>query len=263
MTYITPTPPTPISPSPASFQLEAVIVCDGYPDFLAQTLPHNKQLFDKIVVVTSYEALQTRRICEHWHVQCVMTDDLQTRKGLFCKGKGINAGLNALGKAGWVAHIDADIFLPPQTRLLLQNAQLDPSMLYGIDRFLVRGHQEWLEFIEQPRLQHESETYIHLNAFPLGTRVMHHYAGGYVPIGFFQLWNPTVSGVTSYPEDHTDAGRGDTLFAQQWPRAKRSLLGELVGYHLESEDARNAANWCGRKTSYFGVSKARGNRHVD
>ncbi len=46
----------------------------------------------------------------------------------------------------WVVHLDADIWLPPQTRLLLQNANLDPSMIYGIDRFCVKGYAEWDRF---------------------------------------------------------------------------------------------------------------------
>jgi hypothetical protein len=44
---------------------------------------------------------------------------------------------------------------------------------------------------------------------------MYRHAGGFVPIGFFQLWNPGVSGIRCYVSEHTDAGRGDTLFAQQ------------------------------------------------
>ena len=61
-------------------------------------------------------------------------DLLDTRKGVFNKGKGINEGLAILAKGGWVVHLDADMWLPPQTRLLLQQAKLDKSMVYGIDR---------------------------------------------------------------------------------------------------------------------------------
>jgi hypothetical protein len=247
--YIVPNPPP--TPEPVPFKLEAVIVSDKYSDFLAQTLSSNKFLFDRIVVVTSYEDTETRKLCEFLHVECLPTDVLESRKGKFCKGRGINVGLDALSKTGWVVHMDADIYLPPQTRLLLQNADLDPTHLYGIDRFIVRGFEEWAEFQSKPRLQHEAETYVHLNAFPLGTRVMHIHNGGWVPIGFFQLWSPSGSGVYSYPEGHTNAGREDTLFSQQWPRRRRSHLAEIIGYHLESHDARNASNWSGRTTAPF------------
>src|SRR5580658_1551538 len=252
MTYADPNPPA--TPSTRPFSMEAVIVCDKYADFLAQTLPHNKFLFDRIVVVTSFEDKATQRVCEFHHVECMRNDELQSRKGEFHKGKGINAGLQALSLKGWTVHMDADIYLPPQTRLLLQAADLDPAFIYGIDRFNVRGFEAWAEFQGVPKLQHENETYIHLGAFPIGTRVMHRHAGGYVPIGFFQMWNPGASGVHRYPEEHSSAGRGDTVFAQQWPRSRRGFLPEIVGYHLESRDASNAANWSGRTTAPFALS---------
>lgn len=247
--------PTPPPPPPRGFKMECVIVCDQYADFLQQTLPHNKYLFDRIVVVTSYEDKATQRVCEYNHVQCIPTDVTEQRKGHFCKGAAINVGLAALDGDGWVVHLDADIYLPPQTRLLIEAADLDKAMVYGIDRFIVRGWEQWQEFIERPRLLHEDETWIHMTAFPVGTRVMHKHQGGYVNIGFFQMWSPSVSGVARYPEGHTDAGREDTLFLQDWPRAKRGFIPEIVGYHLESDDATRASNWNGRKTAPFSFKK--------
>jgi hypothetical protein len=234
------------------FALEAVLVSDRYSDFLAHTLPHTKYLFDKIVVVTSYEDKETQRVCEFHHVMCIKTDELMARKGEFHKGKGINSGLEQLSMKGWVVHLDADMYLPPQTRILIERAKLDPSNIYGIDRFIVKGYKKWAEFVAKPKLQQEAETYIHLNnSFPLGTRVMHGFAGGWLPIGFFQMWSPSVSGIKVYPDAHTSAGRGDTLFAEQWPRSKRVMIPEIVGYHLESENSTMAANWNGRTTALF------------
>lgn len=253
MSYV-PTEPCPPPAPYEGFKMEAVIVCDRYHDFLRNTLPSNKFLFDRIVVVTSPEDKETQKLCEFYHVECVRTDSLRSRWGEFCKGKAINEGLDRLTKKDWVVHMDADIFLPPQTRLLLEQAKLDKSMIYGIDRFLVKGATAWQEFLEMPKLQHECNAYIHMNAFPIGTRVMHDFAGGYVPIGFFQLFNPCVSGVTTYPDEHTTAGRGDTVFAQKWPRAKRGFIPEIVGYHLESPNAKMAENWNGRVTAPFSAS---------
>jgi hypothetical protein len=253
--YHEPPCPIPVCPSPVEpFYIEAVVVSDGYSDFLRHTLPHTKFLFDKIVVVTSHEDKKTQRICEWNHVEVVTTDLLETRKGKFCKGKGINVGLDALTKKNWVAHLDGDILLPPQTRIILEKADLDKNFIYGFDRFNVRGVKALDEFLDAPRLQQECNTYIHLNGFPLGTRVMHDFAGGYVPLGFGQIWSPSVSGVYEYPDEHTDAGRGDTVFSQIWPRSKRGFIPEIVAYHLESTDAKNAANWNGRTTAPFSHS---------
>jgi hypothetical protein len=247
MSYVDPGP----GPARAHFKMEGVIVCDHYHDFLRNTLPHNKYLFDKLVVVTSYEDKETQRVCEYNHVECIVSDVMESRKGHFRKGMGINVGLAALDQDGWVVHLDADILLPPQARILLERAELDRRMIFGIDRFIVKGFKAWEKFREEMPLQHECDAYVHLDAFPLGTRVMSAAGGGYVPIGFFQMWNPAVSGVRRYPEGHTSAGREDMLLAKMWARAQRGFIPEVVGYHLESEDAVMSSNWNGRKTAVF------------
>lgn len=243
--------PPPFDPN---FKVEAIVVCDQYADFLRHTLPQNKFLFDKLVVVTSYEDKRTRKLCEFYHVECIATDVLRSRHGMFCKADGINEGLSNLGMQDWVIHLDADIWLPPQTRILLQRANLAKRMVYGIDRFIVKGARAWEEFLELPKLQHEDEVWIHMGAFPLGTRVMQLQFGGYVPIGFFQMWNPRVSEVKEYPSGHTDAARTDTMFAALWPRGLRGFIPEIISYHLESVDSAKAANWNGRTTAPFSVT---------
>ncbi len=232
------------------FKLECVIVCREYSDFLAYTLPHNKQLFDRLVVVTSTEDKKTAKLCEFYHVKCVICPALSL-PGMF-KGDAIEVGLRHLDCDGWVLHLDADIWLPPQTRRLLERARLDPTMVYGADRFNVRGPKAWMKFLRSPKLQHENEAYIHLSNhdFEVGTRVMAHDTG-WVPIGFFQLWHPKRSGVRNYPTAHSDAGRTDMLFSKKWPREKRGFIPEIVCYHLESTDATGGANWRGRKTAEF------------
>lgn len=240
-----------------SFKIECVITCCGFSDFLAESLPTNRALFDKMVVVTDYEDKDTKRVCDYWNVMCVRTDVFESRKGNFNKGKGINVGMNALAGDGWMVHMDADILLPPTTRTLLETANLDPAGVYGIDRLMVIGETQWRDFISKPDLQQEGWSdygdcgkFIHIHkTFRVGTRVAH--PSGWLPIGFFQLWHPKVSGVTTYPEQHTDAGRGDMLFSLKWPRSKRHMIPEIIAYHLESEQAPMGQNWGGRKTKPF------------
>lgn len=232
--------------------LESVITCVDYGDFLAHTLPHNRVLFDRTVVVTAPEDKETRRVCEYWHVECIPTDVFDTRWGNFCKGSGVNVGLAVLNKRDWVLHLDADIMLPPLTRKMLEQAELDPTFLYGCDRYVIKG-DKWHSFMSLPHLQHENHTWVHANAFPLGTRLCPYEKGwGYIPIGFFQLWSPSGSGISRYPEGHTTAAREDTQFAMQWPRGKRALLPEIIAYHLESDDSVKGNNWNGRITNKFG-----------
>jgi len=233
-------------------KIECVITSVGYADFLCETLPHNRVLFDHMVVVTAPEDKETRRLCEFWNVTCVPTDAFETRWGKFCKGKAINEGLQALDRDAYLLHLDADILLPPLTRKHLEFIKPNPDFIYGIDRHICRDYDEWRSFMAMPQLQHENKAYVHMDKFPMGTRLCVEADGwGYIPIGFFQLWHAS-SGNLKYPEDHSDAGRTDTMFAMQWPRAKRALIPEIVGYHLESVDAHVAANWNGRVTARFG-----------
>lgn len=235
-------------------RLEAVTCCVNYADFLAETLPHNRHLFDHLVVVTAPEDVETQRVCEYWHVEVLLTDAFRSRWGEFCKGCGINEGLAALKLDDWVLHLDADIMLPPLTRQLLEAAELDPSVLYGADRHVIPSIQQWREHMALPRLQQENGMYVHVDAYRMGTRFAAEQHGGYLPIGFFQLWNPKVSGVTVYPQQHNGAGRTDMLFALNWRRGKRALLPEVVAYHLESELVPQGTNWDGRATARFGVA---------
>jgi len=205
-----------------------------------------------MIVVTAPEDKETRRMCEFWHVETVLTDAFESRWNKFCKGKGINAGLKKLEKTDWVLHLDADIVLPPLTRRLLEKMDLDPSFVYGIDRHIVPNYKSWRKFLEKPPLQQENRTFVHADRFRIGTRVAPEHFDGYLPIGFFQLWNPKASGVTEYPDQHLDAGRGDMLFAAKWPRNKRAFIPEIIGYHIESEVCGvMGANWDGRKTPPF------------
>ena len=117
------------------------------------------------------------------------------------------------------------------------------------------SYREWQKFVCLPRLQQEDETWMHLDGFPLGVRVLH--AHKYIPIGFMQIWN-AASGILKYPENHTTAARTDMQFAELWPRNRRGLIPEIVAYHLESEPASMGANWNGRATKKFSPDEGEG-----
>lgn len=237
--------------------LEGVIVCVNYADFLAHTLPHNKIHFDRLVIVTDTKDARTKSLCEFYHVECVQTDVFYRNGDKFNKGAGINAGLDRLSKQDWVLHLDADMYLPPLTRTILNNLPLQPDKVYGADRLMCPSYSEWMRFMDSPPKTQEAWIYIHLTAFRMGVRIAEYMTkgGGYEPIGYFQLWNPTGSGVNRYPEQHATADRTDVLHIKRWPREKRELLPELVTVHLDSEGLTTAEmgkNWNGRRTAIFG-----------
>jgi glycosyltransferase involved in cell wall biosynthesis len=236
--------------------LEGVIVCVNYSDFLAHTLPYNKTMFNKLVVVTDTKDTATKKLCEYHHVECVQTDVFYDNGDTFNKGKAINVGLSKLTMSDWVVQLDADIYLPPLTRQILDRIELDSKTIYGIDRLMCPDYKSWIEFIENPKPIQEAYIYIHPTAFPVGVRIAEYMSKGYEPIGYFQMWNPKATGIFTYPDKHGKADRTDVLHAKQFTRLKRQLIPELLCIHLESEGltiGNMGKNWNGRKTSWFGI----------
>lgn len=235
-------------------KLEAVTICVNYSDFLAHTLPHNKNHFDKMVIVTDTKDHATKRVCDYYNVMCVQTDVFYENGNKINKGKGINEGLKHLDGDGWVVHMDADIYLPPLTRSILERIDLDKETIYGIDRMMCPTYQKWIDFIDNPSPMHEGWIYVHTTAFPLGVRIAEYKNKGWEPIGFFQLWNPKGSGVYEYPKNHGSVDRSDVLFAKNFPRNKRQLIPEILSIHIDSEEMVSMGkNWSGRQTAKFNL----------
>lgn len=236
-------------------KIEAVVTCVNHADILAHTLPINIHHVDKYVVITAPEDKDTQRVARYWGANCVLTDSFRTRWGEFCKGAGINDGLAVCEKADWLLHMDCDIALPPVFRNYVENAKLDKTMLYGVDRAEFKSYRDWQRFIGNPQLHTGGQNCfidVHHHGKRLGTRLHFGHAGGYVPLGFLQLWN-IESGVLEYKEGHTDAAREDNEFSLKWPRSKRGFLPEVIVYHLESEDSPMGVNWKGRQSKPFQI----------
>ena len=247
-------------------KLEAVIVCVNYSDFLAHTLPTNKQFFDRIVVVTDTKDLKTKHICEYYHIECIQTDSFY-KDGVFNKANGINEGLKRISRADWVVQMDADIYLPPLTRTILEkiNKHLLKDSLYTMDRMMCPTYEAWQQHLINPTHTHTGFIYIHPTLFPIGVRIAEYMNEGYEPIGYFQMWNPNGSNIHTYPTDGIGADRTDVLHAKAFPRSKRVLLPELICIHLDSEDLNlkdMGKNWFGRKTKEFSPNTSTHNSQV-
>lgn len=248
--------------------LEGIIVCVNYSDFLAHTLPYNRNQFNNLVVVTDTKDDETRKICEFYHVKCIQTDIFYENNNEFNKGAAINYALSQLEKKEWVLHLDADIYLPPLTRTILENLPLEKDKIYGVDRLMCNSYEEWIAYINSPKPIQEGWIFIHLSAFPMGVRLAEYMNknAGYEPIGYFQLWNPKGSGVYDYPTQHDFCDRTDVLHCKKFERKKRELLPEIVVIHLDSEGSipdNMGKNWKGRKTAFFGPSETSQKEGVD
>lgn len=241
-------------------KLEAVTVCVGYADFLAETCVHNRPHFDRWVIVTSPDDHETIELCRRRNLDIVLTEDFRRSEDArpFNKGRGISRGINFLSDDAWTLHLDADIVLPRLTRQMLDLAHLDPTCLYGADRIELHSWEEWQALLASGYL--DDQHGYHLCAIPckkpIGTRVIKAHEG-YTPIGFFQLFH-NRHGVNrgwrmnDYPANNSDAAHSDIKFALQWDRRKRVLLPEVLVVHLDSAVSEMGANWAGRTTPRFG-----------
>lgn len=234
-------------------KIECVIVSLNYSDFLSHTLPHNKNFFNRMVVVTDTKDIETKRVCEFFNVECVQTDAFYLDSDVPNKSRGINAGLERLDLDGWVLQLDADIYLLPQTRNILESFILDEKKLYGIDRLMCNSYEEWMHFIHKSKPIYEGWIYCHLDRFPVGTRIIQYNSGfGYMPIGYFQLWNPGGCGIYDYPIENAGFDRTDVVHLKRWDKSNIGFIPDLVCIHLASESHKQGQNWQGRKTSKFG-----------
>lgn len=237
-------------------KFQAVIVCINYSDFLKITLPNNKQYFDRVVVVTDTKDLETLKVCNFYNVKCIQTEAFYSDgEKVPNKAKGINEGLKDLNLNDWIIQMDADIWLPPLTRQILEQYPLEQDSIYGIDRLMCNSYQEWIDFIHMNKKDiphiHEGWIYLHMDHFPVGQRIVQYHGEGYMPIGFFQLWHPQGSGIHSYPVEIVGFDRTDVLHLKQFNREKRKFIPDFVCIHLASEEHAMGQNWNGRKTKGF------------
>lgn len=232
--------------------LECVIICVNYDDFLSVTLPRNMQHFDRIVVVTSHADLKTKALCSKWGVDCIPTNCFYDDGDKFNKSRGINLGIGHLKSSDWILHLDADIVLPHNFRHLLKRAHLNAENIYGADRQNVFGYDHWETHKHKLEPHYKDKYFVDaVKEFPMGARIVHSQHG-YSVIGYFQLWHKSKG--HQYPHHQGSCEHDDLLFSCLWPRKNRILLPEIFVYHLESGDGPvpMGLNWNGRKSPPFG-----------
>ena len=226
-----------------NIRIDALTTCVGLSDILSWMLLFSKSAFDRLVVVTKPTDTDTIRVCDFHNVEVFKTEAFGER---FNKGRAINACLAYMQPKGFVAHCDCDILLPNHTRKVLQSIGLQEDCIYGFDRYTLKTPKQLFNFISQPKPFLESNVYIHTDRFPIGARVYKSEYGGYLPIGFAQIWH--MSHFKGYEEIHETAARGDMRVSMTYPRNKRIFIPEIIALHIESEPSPVGYNWEGRKS---------------
>jgi glycosyltransferase involved in cell wall biosynthesis len=226
-----------------SSRLEAVTTCVGFDDLLDETLKRNMPHVDTMIVVTNHSDKRTQQVARKHGATCVPTDLFYKDGRHFNKGAAINAGLDYFRYHGWRLHFDSDIVFPDNFRRLLFNHQhLDPFCLYGADRMDVVGQEEIRDFLNKGDQQHRHTLLLGPNVGKLSHRLVCNLRG-YLPLGFFQLWNARTQ--KPYPYSLGTAAHDDMMFSALWPESQRRHLQSVICYHLCPSEPKVGQNWDG------------------
>lgn len=201
---------------------KGIVVCVGYDDLLALTLPKNARHMTEIVVVTTPEDMKTRAvIADIPNARPFLTDAFYRDGAKFNKGAAIEEGFDALGRDGWILIHDADTMLPNSVPF----DNLDPAKLYGARRRMLDEPARYSDSLDWRKL-------------PLSSQ------GGWP--GYFQLFHgscPVIKQRPWYDVTYEHAGMSDNYFQLRWPVKQKEWL-QLEVLHLGPRDR----NWYGRVT---------------
>lgn len=221
---------------------ECVIACVDFGDFLATTLPWNREAFDRMVIVTSPEDEETKKVARQYN--CVVVESIRYReKQTFNKGKLLNDGIKVCVGKGWLCLLDSDIILPKGFRKDFVSALAShkwwKSTLFGFHRYMCNSYEDWKHFVD---------------------RGHHHWTlekkrrPTQKPAGYLQMWYQHGMAMTypeNYPEEPDPYGgfHGDLAFASKFAHC-RHLDYPLV-IHLETR-AHYSTDRKGRKSPKWG-----------
>jgi hypothetical protein len=212
----------------------------NYADFLAITLPRNKDFFDDYIVVTTAADNETQELCRREDVRCVVTERLHHNGARFNKGCALNDGFAALAGPEWVVVLDADTILPAGARQEMDRHLDDPRVLYSARRRVCSTASLWRRHTADPDRVPLIET--------------HDDRRGYLQLGpgatgyflAFHSQAPPVQGQSPWcKETFPDASEVDVEFARRWGRYRAWLPIDVI--HL----GPTRANWSGRITPAF------------
>lgn len=200
--------------------MRGIVVCVGYDDLLAVTLPNNVKHFSECLVVTSPGDAETHRVCQQVPNVKVLATDAFTRHGAtFNKGLAIEEGFEQFGRYGWICVWDADTLLPPKPNF----GVLECGNLYSARRRIVNDVLSWSEDIPW-------------SEYPISGEVG---MPGYLHL--FHANDPAIATLPWYDLRFIHAGGGDGYFQSRWPQdRKRYMPFEVL--HLGPKDT----NWFGR-----------------
>lgn len=175
-----------------------IVICVGFDDLLAITLPRNIKFMSECLVITSPDDERTKAVCRSVPEVRIFETDAFTRHGArFNKGLAMEEGLDYLGRNGWILIWDADILLP--TYADFSSAKI--GFLNGCNRVFLNDAKSWT-----PEMNWKWH-----RPFPEP-----------VGLGYFQLFHADSPKIKDrrpwYDVTFAHAGSGDAHFVELWAR---------------------------------------------
>lgn len=244
--------------------ISAILVSVQYTDLLALTLPYNRHHFYRVTIVTTDEDYPNLAPLAQAYEAQVLTTDLFYRNGAtFNKWAALEAGLDWMGRGGWICLMDADVLWPKHAPLNLVPGRLysplrrmfpietlapyNPSCktcggrgaveVTDKDGVLNQRFQTSIPCPERCTLPYPPESL--WTRYPIH-RNIHEWAG-YTQV--FHASDPVLGSPPWHEVDWKHAGGADSFFQRKWTPDKK-VRPEWQVLHL----GEAGQNWMGRAT---------------
>ena len=226
-------------------KIECIVTSYNYGDYLYYTLPSLVRSFDKVLVVTGEDDLETIMACKRNNIEPIIIDP-HVDGAVFKKGYMIDKVLKEhVEHKDWIILTDADIFFEEGIRDKLEKNITSQTCLYGAYRRHAPSFQDFVKYIYDKKVSDE---------WPRGEERF--LIKKQAVLGFFQLTKydsiPRFSkgfsledGENMYPDTSGRASHDDFYF--QRCRKKKFLPIDVI--HL----SERKTNWNGRVTDRFDV----------
>jgi hypothetical protein len=122
-------------------------ICIDYADYLAQTLPQNRRLFSTYYIITERTDAATCELARAYDCVLLFTSKKHEKGAKFNKSGMMFDAQHFIHKRhgfAWIAHVDADIYLPADLWKHLRVDALNKNGIYGITRHVYTTHDDYV-----------------------------------------------------------------------------------------------------------------------
>lgn len=139
-----------VSPDPIRYndiKLEAIVCSVGCSAFLKTTLARNMRHFDRTLVVTDEQDMESRAVAQSMGADVMVSNRFYGGGRRFDRGSVYNRALRELRYRDWVTFMDVDIVLSDYFRAQVQTFGLKQDVFYGIPRHEIHGDDNRAAFL--------------------------------------------------------------------------------------------------------------------